>query len=168
MPIVILRPPTVFGPRDREFLKFIRMVKTRFFPIRCANRCINYLYVDNLVDACILVMSRAPSGEVYLIDNREPCSLNHILALIATSLNVRMLPLYLPNSVMTVTGYLLESTAKTFRFQPPFKHDTTRWMTRNVWPCDISKLMKLGYVPSVSIGEGVKQTVDYSNSGRLV
>ena len=168
MPIVILRPPTVFGPRDLEFLKFIRMVKARFFPIRCAIRCINYLYVDNLVDACLLVMARAPSGEVYLIDNREPCSLNRILTLIATSLNVRMVPLYLPNSVMTFAGYLLESTAKPFRFQPPFTHETTRWMTRNIWPCDISKLTNLGYVPSISIGEGVKQTVDYSKSVRLV
>tara|TARA_Y100001960_G_scaffold267300_1_gene291488 strand:- start:533 stop:1513 length:981 start_codon:yes stop_codon:yes gene_type:complete len=161
LPIVILRPPTVFGPRDLEILKFIKIIKNRFFPIRSNNKCINYLYVDNLVDASLLIIEKGAAGEVYLIDNGELCSLNQVINSISNALNVQMLPFYLPNIFMVLAGYFFELAGKIFRFQPPFKHNTTQWMTEPFWPCDISKIKSLGYSPRISVVEGLKRTVKF-------
>ena len=161
MPIVIMRPPTVFGPRDLEILKLIRIIKKRLFPIRSSNKCINYLYVDNLIDASLLAIEKGSNGEVYLIDNGELCSLNQIINSISGFLNVQMLPFYLPNAFMVLAGYFFELAGKIFRFQPPFKHNTTQWMTERFWPCDIAKIELLGYSPRVSVVEGLKRTVKF-------
>ena len=161
MPIVMLRPPTVFGPRDREFLRLIQMIKRQIFPIRCETKCINYVYVDNLIDASVLALEKATSGAIYLVDNDELCSLNEIIGQIARSIGVRIIPVYLPKSVMNATGYLLECAGKWFHFQPPFKHDTTKWMTEPIWACDITPMKELGYVPRVSVVQGIARTVEY-------
>lgn len=161
MPIVILRPPTVFGPRDMEILKLLKIIENRFFPIRSNNNCINYLYIDNLVDASLLVMEKGPVGEVYLIDNGEYCSLNQIINSISEFLKVQMLPFYLPKSIMVLAGYFFEFAGKVFSFQPPFKHNTTQWMTERFWSCDISKIRNLGYNPKVSVDEGLKRTAKF-------
>ena len=168
MPIVILRPSTVFGPRDMEILKLFKIIKNRFFPIRSNKKCINYLYIDNLLDASLLILEKGSIGEVYLVDNGEYCSLNHVISTISDSLNVQMFPFYLPKIFMELTGYFFELAGKIFGFQPPFKRNTTRWMTEGLWSCDISKIRNLGYSPRISIDKGLKLTAKFYLANKVL
>ena len=168
MPIVILRPSTVFGPRDMEILKLFKIIKNRFFPIRSNKKCINYLYIDNLVDASLLILEKGSVGEVYLVDNGNYCSLNQIISTISNSLNVQVLPFYLPKVFMELTGYFFELAGRIFCFQPPFKHNTTQWMTEGLWSCDISKIRNLGYSPRISIDKGLKLTAKFYLANKVL
>jgi len=162
LPIVILRPPMVFGPRDFEMLKLFKAVDKRFFPISGNEKCMEFLYVGNLVNACLLAMEKGKDGEKYHISNGEHYSINEIINEIEKAEGKRLLPVKFPKFVFVFGGYAVEILAKILNIHPPFKHDTVKWMTEKFWYSDISKARKeLGYSPEFSLEEGVRETVKY-------
>ena len=162
MPIVILRPPMVFGERDFEMLKLFKIVNKRIFPISSNKKCMEFLYAGNLVEACVLAMKKGKAGEIYHISNGEHYSINQVIHAIEKAENKRVLPIKFPKFVMVFGGYVFEFFGKLLHFHPPFKHDTVNWMTEASWYTDISKArIELGYKPIFMLEEGVKRTADY-------
>jgi nucleoside-diphosphate-sugar epimerase len=168
MPIVVLRPPMVFGPGDIEMLKLFKMVKTRFFPIRGnENGHFEFCYVGNLVQACLLVEQ---NGEgIYHVSNGRAYTLREVLSAISRAAGVKLLPVYLPNFLMTAAGARIEFLGKIFGFHPPFSRDTVKWMSSDFWVSDVSKIKReLDYSPRYSLEEGVEKTVKwYREKGYL-
>jgi len=162
LPIVILRPPMVFGPRDFEMLRLFKTVKKGFFPVGSNEKCMEFLYVGNLVEACLLALENGRIGEKYHISNGEHYSINQIVNEIAKAEGKKVLPIHFPKSFFVLAGYFVELFGKIIGFKPPFKHDTVIWMTKKFWYSDISKARKeLEYAPKFSLEEGIKKTVEY-------
>lgn len=161
LPIVILRPPMVFGPRDSEMLKLFKIVKTKFFPI-CGseNGHFDFCYVGNLVKACLLAEEKGRVGEIYHVSNERAYTLREILGAISKAERIKLSPFCLPNSLMSFAGLLIESLGKILGFHPSFSRDTVRWMSTDFWVSDISKIKKeLNYQPEYSLDEGIQETV---------
>ncbi len=162
LPIVLLRPPMVSGARDFELLKLFKAVNMRFFPIRSKVKGMEFLYVENLVEACFLAMKKGKNGQKYHISNGEHYSINEIISSIEKAEKKRIIPIYFPKSLFAVFGYCIEFIAKVLHFHPPFKHDTVVWMTDKFWYSDISKAKKeLQYKPIISLDEGTRRTAEY-------
>jgi nucleoside-diphosphate-sugar epimerase len=163
VPLVILRPSMVFGPRDFEMLKLFKTVKTRFFPI-CGSESghFEFCYVGNLVQACLLAEKRARVGEIYHVSNERPYTLKEVLDAISRAQGVKLLPFCFPNFLMSFGGRVIELLGGIFKFQPPFSRNTVKWMSTDFWVSDISKIKKeLDYFPKFSLEEGVKRTTDW-------
>jgi nucleoside-diphosphate-sugar epimerase len=158
LPIVTLRPPTVYGPRDKEFLKMIHAVQKGIFPIRSGKKCIEYIYVRNLVDACVLVFEKAPPGETYLVRDTEMYSLNEILGALSRALKKQILPIYVSPRMFSLLGWVLEAIGRLASFTPPFKASSADWMTNVYWNMNISKIEALGYQSTVGLQGGVDET----------
>lgn len=169
IPIVILRPPMVFGPRDLEMLRFFKAVKSRFFPIRKSKGHFEFCYVENLIQACLLAEKKGKSGEIYCISNDRSYTIKEVTQIMAEALGVKLLPIYFPNFVFKIAGFFMEMLGKFFHFHPPFSKKTITWMTTNYWICDISKARKeLGYDPKIDLKEGIKRTVKWYKEKNLL
>lgn len=161
LPVVILRPPMVFGPRDFEMLRLFKAVNKRFFPINSNNECMEFLYVENLVDACLLVLKKGKNGETYHVSNPKHYSINEIINSIAKSCSVKMIGVKFPDWVFVLSGYITEILSKLAGIYPIFKRDTVKWMTSKFWYVNISKIKKLGYKGEINLFDGVKKTVNF-------
>ncbi len=161
LPIIFLRPPMVFGERDFEMKKLFKAVNQRFFPISGNKKCMEFLYVKNLVEACLLVLKKGILYEKYHVTNGEHYSINEIINSIEKVYGKRVYPIKFPKVVFFIGGYLMELAGKFFGFHPPFKHDTIKWMTEKFWYSSSEKLEKLGYTPKFSLEEGIKRTAEY-------
>lgn len=163
LPIVFLRPPMVFGPRDFEMLRWFKFISKRFFPIKGNKEgLMEFLYVENLIEACLLALTKGKTGEIYHITNEKHYTVDEIVSAIAKAEGIKVLPIKFPKFSFIIAGYAMEFFAKLFGFHPLFKHDTVEWMTKKFWYSDCSKAKKeLGYTAKISLDEGVKKTVEY-------
>ncbi len=169
MPIVLLRPPMVFGPRDMEMLKLFKAVDKRFFPIHCDKKVMEFLYVKNLVNACILAMENGKNGETYHITNGEHYSINEIIRAMEKAKKKRVFPIKFPKWSFVLVGGFLEILGNIFNFRPPFRHDTIKWMTEKFWYSDMSKARReLDYNPKISLEEGIRETAEYYEKRGLI
>lgn len=69
LPVVLLRPPTVYGPGERyNFLTLCRALRHGpFLLIGDGRNRIDFLSVGNLVEAMVLAAQKGTAGEVYLV-----------------------------------------------------------------------------------------------------
>ncbi|MBX3190113.1 MAG: SDR family NAD(P)-dependent oxidoreductase [Labilithrix sp.] len=77
LPIVILRPAGIYGPRDVEFLEAFRAVRRRQYPVIGKGEMLGcYTYAPDCARACIqAIHADLPSGSVYFVDDGEPKSM---------------------------------------------------------------------------------------------
>ena len=162
LPIVLLRPPMVFGPRDYELLRLFKIISKGIFPIKEGKGYMEFLYVGNLVEVCILSMAKGKVGEIYHINNGKSYKIQEVVKAIAKAENVKILPIKFPNWFFVLSGAAIELAGKIFGFHPPFSRDTVIWMTKSYWYSDSSKAKKeLDYKPVFTLEEGARKTVDY-------
>lgn len=158
MPITVIRPPAVYGPRDGDLLVFFKMVKTGVIPYW--GKCYySFLYVEDLIHGIILsALSEKAAGEIFYLSDGNIYSTDDIVGAISDALQKRPLKLHIPKFVMNILGFVAE------RAKGPgiINSDKIREMKYSHWICDTTKAIDmLRFEPKVKIKEGAQWTADW-------
>jgi len=98
---VILRPPTVYGPRDVELLRLFRTIKRHFLPILSEARALSVVFAKDLAEAVVTCLSHpAAARKTFFVAAREVVTARAIAAEGASQMNVWTLPLPLPTALL--------------------------------------------------------------------
>lgn len=164
--VAILRPPVVYGPRDRGVWRYARWVQRGILlmpagPLRAISLC----YVDDLVRAIIASgEGKGPSGEIYHVAGEGVLTWEDVGGMLGRALGVRPRPLRIPVSVLLCLAGGLEVWGWATG-QPTF---FTRGKVREAsghWICDPTKARQhLGFVPRVAPDEGIPLTIEWYRS----
>jgi nucleoside-diphosphate-sugar epimerase len=159
IPATILRPPAVYGPRDRDFNVLFRMLKRGFYP-HWGKCYYSLLYVDDLVRGLLMAAEeRDAEGGVYYLSDGRSYSSEDIVKEIAGVLGTRIVKMRIPRSLMPVIVGLAERLGKGSSI---INKDKLKELSYFNWTCDSSKAAKdLRFVPKVTIKEGMKWTADW-------
>lgn len=158
LPITIIRPPAVYGPRDRDFYVFFKMLKKGFFPYW--GKCYySLLYVDDLVRGMILsAETKEAEGRTYFLSD-SVYSNEEIAKVISSALGAKAIRLRIPKSIMPLFATIGE---RLNRQSSIINKDKIKELNYSHWTCDSSKAKReLGFVPKVGIKEGIKWTADW-------
>ncbi|MDH5203523.1 MAG: NAD(P)-dependent oxidoreductase [Nitrospirota bacterium] len=158
IPVTILRPPAVYGPRDEDLFIFFKLIKKGVFPYW--GKCYySLLYVDDLVQAILLsAENKDAEGEIYFLSNSNVYTGEEIAMEIASALNVGITQLKVPKFVMPFFAFISERINK----KGIINRDKIKELCQSHWTCDASKAKeKLGFIPKVKIKEGIKWTADW-------
>lgn len=171
LPVVVIRPCLIYGPRCLVRLIMFRYVKKGLFPIFNGGRAkMEFCYVKNLVEAILLAEKNDDVvGEVFNITDGQSYEIGEVLRTIAGELNVRPPFLRIPVWMGKAAGYGMEGISKVIGIYPPFSRTAAKWMSKtgSVYDCSQAKKL-LGYNPPYSLREGIKETIDwYKEKGLL-
>ncbi|OGW53194.1 MAG: hypothetical protein A2Y81_09735 [Nitrospirae bacterium RBG_13_43_8] len=158
IPITILRPSAVYGPRDRDFFVFFKMLKKGVFPYW--GKCYySLLYVDDLIQGMILAAeSKRAKGELYFLADSKFYTNDEILDAMSSALGARAIRLKVPKFIMPFFAYIGERIKK----DGIINRDKMNELSYSHWICDIKKAREeLGFITKVGIKEGMKWTADW-------
>jgi nucleoside-diphosphate-sugar epimerase len=158
MPVTVIRPPAVYGPRDTDFLVMFKMIKTGIFPYW--GKChYSMLYVEDLVDGILLAAEKKEAeGKVFFLSDNMVYTNDDIAGEISLALGVKALKMRLPASLMPVVAFLGEKMNK----NSIINMDKVRELRYSNWTCDTGKAMnELGFQPKITLREGIKWTADW-------
>ncbi len=161
IPIVIIRPPVIYGPRDRGFYFYFKVVKKRFIPV--LRNKLSFCFVSDLVNGIILTSeSEKACGQIYFISSDKTYSSEQIGKLISDNLGIRAVKIKIPKWLILTAGLVSESVAGFIRKTSIFNRQKARELIQSYWICDVSKAKReLGFNPGVGIEEGIRTTVDW-------
>lgn len=142
LPACSLRFFSVYGPRQKkqivyDFLYKLKEHKNNLEVIGDGTQQRDFVYVMDIVQALMLVAASAPmTGEVYNVASGEYCSTAELAEMVCLAQN--------SDATISFTGSMRPGDA-------------------DKWRADISKLCTLGYVPSISIKDGITKTAEWFN-----
>jgi nucleoside-diphosphate-sugar epimerase len=158
VPIVVVRPPAVYGPRDKDMLVFFKMVKAGVAPVWGACHY-SFIYIEDLIHGIILsALDEKAGGEIFFMSDGVIYSSDDIINAIADAVQIRPVKLKIPRFIMSVAGLISECTGKSSIINA----DKIRELRHLNWVCDMSKAAeRLNFEPHVKIKEGARWTFDW-------
>jgi nucleoside-diphosphate-sugar epimerase len=166
---IIVRPPAVYGPRDAGILKMFRWIRRGWIPLPAPqNARFGVIHVDDLASGTVLLAEKELSG-IYHLSDGESYSWRDLGGKIASLLGVKARPLPIPRWISTAAALGSEIWGRLRRRPPLVSRDKLRELRGTSWVCSIQKARRdAGYRPRMTIGEGLKTTVEwYRDSGWL-
>lgn len=169
MPVTIIRPPAVYGPRDKDVAILFRLLSRGFQPVVRPLPSFSVLYVKNLAAAICQVVEGARDGmRSYFLTDGKPCSWLDFGCMIARALGKKTLRLRIPKALVhVIAGFAGILTAVTGK-SGILSRDKIEALVGTWVVSDQRARRELGYRPSYSTEQGIVETAQwYRESGWL-
>lgn len=172
LPVVILRPAAIYGPRDVEILEAFRAVKNRQYPVIGNGSMLGcYTYGPDCARACIrAIEAQIPSGKIYCVDDGAPMSMARAMGEILPAAVGRkpLLRFGVPLPVLKLASYGVEAYGKARKKAVMLTREKAAMLSHH-WVCESSSTREeLDWRPEVSFADGAKLTAEwYRQNGWL-
>lgn len=172
LPVTILRPSYIYGPRDAESLPIYKSVKQRFLPyLGDGTNTVGVIYGPDAAAACLRAIEKdVPSGSTYFVDSGEYRPWIDMLKDIEAAVgNEALVRLPVPFPVFRVVAMASEIVAKVTGRAAMLTREKVKELAAPHWVCDASPTRRdLDWEPKVSWAEGTKKAAEwYRASGWL-
>ncbi|MGQ9570689.1 MAG: NAD-dependent epimerase/dehydratase family protein [Thermodesulfovibrionales bacterium] len=158
LPVTVIRPSAVYGPRDKDLFVFFKLLKKGIFPYW--GKCYySLVYVDDLIQGIILAAeNKKAEGQVYFMSDSKFYTNEEIMKAISSALGIKAFRLRIPKPFMPFFAYIGERIIK----NGIINRDKIKELSYSHWICDTTKAKdELGFIPKVRLKEGMKWTADW-------
>ncbi|MCA9629576.1 MAG: SDR family NAD(P)-dependent oxidoreductase [Myxococcales bacterium] len=172
LPVTIIRPPAIYGPRDQEILAFFKAVKARVLPYfgTTENR-VSMIYGADAAAACIrAVFADTPSGEAFFVEDGRAYKFSDMVEQVEQALGKRAwLRFPIPRPIMTTAALGSELYGKVANKPVMLTRDKLNELFAPHWVCSAERTKQaLDWEPQVLFDEGARITADwYRDAGWL-
>jgi nucleoside-diphosphate-sugar epimerase len=160
LPTVVIRPPVVHGPRDRETLAFFRAVKLGVLPLTGSpDSVLSMVYATDCAEACVRALEAdVPTGSAFDIEDGVPETLEVIVGHIEAALGKRVrVRVPIPGSVLGLAALATEAAAWISRRPAMLTRDKLHELRAPHWVCDgAAARIALGWTPRVTFAQGAR------------
>lgn len=169
VPVTIIRPAVVFGPRDRDVLGVFKSAKFRIAPhLAGPDRLVCIIYVKDLVKGILdAAFSADTVGETYFLANKEPVVWRDFCLKVARTMGYRALSIPVPLPIlkaMAVSGDLINRLTG---FTPLFRSEKMEEMRQVAWVCSSEKARNdFGWSAETPVVDAIQETAAwYKDAG---
>jgi nucleoside-diphosphate-sugar epimerase len=172
LPVVILRPAAIYGPRDNEIFAFFQSVWRGILPtIGNGESSISMIYGADCAEACIkAITANVPSGSTYFVDDGEAHGFRAMLEDIEAALGRKAkLRINLPFPVVYAAALGSEIFGKLTNKAVMLNRDKMNEIRQPHWVCSSEQTRQaLAWEPKTNLREGTVLTAKwYRENGWL-
>jgi len=165
LPIVVVRPPAVYGPRESDILMFFKSVARGYCPVVGPGDvpALSLVHVDDLVDGMLgAALSDVTSGRTYFLGSRRQYSWNEVRDAAAKALKRRVLTINIPPGLLGTVGTVSEFLGRLGGIYPALNREKANEIRNSCTMCDSSLACRdFGYAPGKRLDDGVAETISW-------
>ena len=164
LPLLILRPSAVYGPRDRDIYAFFKLLSKKIKPcLSGQDQHLSLCYVQDVVQAILLASeAQESSGEIFFLSDGEDYRLEEIGDIFAQAMGVNTFCLRVPKWMISGIASCSEYLSKLSGRPPLLSKGKVEEMIQRNWVCDITKAKnRLGFEPQIRLSQGARLTFEW-------
>ncbi len=160
--ITIIRPPMIYGPRDRETLPFFKSVQLGVLPLTGSpSSRMSAIFAADCATACIKALeAKVPSGSTFFVEDGRLETLGGLVSHIENALGRRAwLRIPVPRFFMYGAALGSELYGRVMGRAVMLTRDKLNELLAPHWVCDSAEAQAaLGWKPRISFDEGTRIT----------
>lgn len=161
IPLVVLRPPAVYGPRDRDIFEIFRSVHMRLNPIfGKEEKTLSLIHGVDLARALVdATLAERTTGQVYFATDPAIYRLTDLVRQLATLMKRRTFTVRIPPLLLRGLASIVEGVSYFLPSPAILSTDKARDLLQPHWVCSGKKLHDhIGFTVSVPIEERLGTT----------
>lgn len=164
LPITILRPPAVYGPRDTDVYSYFKYAKMGIRPMLGGGpRSASFIYVKDLV-AGIVTAAKASAavGQTYYLCDDKAYTWDELGLTIAQALDVKTRKLPVPLPLAWPIAAIADGVARLSNRPSILSLDKFRELKMNHWICSNEKAKReFGFLTRHTLQQGIAETAKW-------
>lgn len=165
VPVVVIRPPAVYGPREADIYTFFQTVNKGICPVvgRAHEPALSLLHVDDVVRGMVdAAESERTSGETYFLGSENFYSWSDVKQATTDALGRWALTIAVPAPFVTAVGTIAELAGRVSGRYPPLNREKAREIRRTCKKCAIAKAQRhFAFEQRVPLGSGIRKTIEW-------
>ena len=162
LPLVIVRPPAVYGPRDRDILDFFQAVSNHVCPVvGGSGPALSLIHVRDLVRGMV-DLAHAPNtvGEAFFLSSPRPYAWRDIRDVALDALDTWAVTVPVPNALVGAVGAAAEAWGRLSGTYPPLNREKAREIRHACTMCAHDKAAEyIGFAPDIPLADGIGETI---------
>ncbi len=162
LPLIILRPTAVYGPRDKDIFIIFKSIKRGIEPyIGTHKQQLSFVYAKDVASVAVNCLFSNYTGTYNLSDGN--CYSRYALAnYLKKSMHKKTVKFHLPYNFVKALAITLESTYKILNKMPAVNKEKLNELTAANWVCNIDKAkQELGFKPGYNLEAGIEESVEW-------
>lgn len=163
LPVVVVRPPAVYGPRETDIFTFFQAVRRGVCPVvgKAREPALSLVHVRDLVRGMVeAAEADHTAGETYFLGSEVFYSWNDVKQATTQALGNKAITVPVPKLLVGTVGALAEAGGKLFGQHPPLNREKAREIKAACKKCAVDKARRaFGYRQHIGLEEGVAETV---------
>jgi nucleoside-diphosphate-sugar epimerase len=162
MPLVILRPTAIYGPRDTNILIMFKSIKRGLEPyIGKIEQRLSFIYAKDMATASINALS-CPKNDAFNLSDGNSYSRYDFADYLKLLMNKKTIKFHLPYWFVKILAKTLEKSGQVFHKTPVMNEDKLNELTGENWVCNIEKAIKeLDFNPLFNLKNGLEETLKW-------
>ena len=165
LPVTVIRPPLIYGPRDRETLAFFTSIKSGVLPVLGDGKnTLSLIYGEDCASACVKALTvNAPSGRCYFVEDGHIYVWREALKDVEAAMGKRaFVRIGLPIAVIKVAAAASTLYGKLTNTAQMLTLDKVNELKQQHWVCSGEAARReLGWAPKTSWPEGVAKAIEW-------
>jgi len=164
LPVTIVRPPAIYGPRDTEILIYFKAFSKGLNSIiGFDDKYLSLVYVEDFIKGIILASNNnIKSGEIFFVSSDGEYNWDQIANITATLINKKAIKIRIPHFVVFTVGFFAQMFSAFSKKAATLNLEKCLDITRKRWVCSNEKAKsELNFKPEYSLEEGFKKTIDW-------
>jgi nucleoside-diphosphate-sugar epimerase len=155
-----IRAPGVYGPRDRDFLQYYKLVKRGLRVIIGGRNVMSLLYVKTLADAiAACVLNPAAFNQAFFIADKGEYDWDDFSGMVEASLGKSTFRVRVPEWLVTVLAHFFEAVKPMMRRPPLLDKAKLLELRQHRWVVSTAKAERLlGFKPACSTADAIAET----------
>ena len=166
MPVTVIRPPMIYGPRDRETLAFFTSIQNGVLPMMGdGTNTLSVIYVEDCAAAVVRAATAqgAPSGKAYFVEDGAVYVWREALKDLETAVGKRaFLRVGVPMPLIKVAAAATQVWGALTNSAQMLTLDKVKELTQQHWVCSGDGARRdLGWTAKVRWQQGLQNTVKW-------
>jgi dihydroflavonol-4-reductase len=164
LPIKVIRPPVVYGPREGNLYSFFKLVKKGWgLQIGRSPKKLSLLYVTDLVEAMIAVCDpQFSQKKIYFVTDGETYSWEEVAKAAAHKMNVSMKTALIPESILMPVAIFFEALAMLSTEPALFDRQRMIDIRQSCWTASSENFFRdYDFIPQFKLARGLACTLDW-------
>lgn len=159
---VVVRPPAVYGPRDKGFFSMFQAVARHVLPRPSATQQLSLVYGPDLADAAVRCLAESAPGRTYFVCSAERVTARQMADEIARQMKVWTVPCPLPAGLLWPICAGAELMGRMTGKPTLLNRQKFAELRAPGWVCDGSRLEReLGVTCPTTLRQGIAETLSW-------
>jgi nucleoside-diphosphate-sugar epimerase len=160
----VVRPPAIYGPRDRALLPFFRLAASGFAPgLEGRGRRFNLLHARDVASGILRAAeAEGARGRVYFLSDGQGYGYGDLARGMGKAFGKALRRIPVPDFVLDLAAALCDEAMGLLGRAAVFGRDKARELKARWWLCSAGRAEReLGWRPSVGLDEGLLETAGW-------